>query len=234
MTDEGDHHDHHRDVASGGARAAVFGMSDGLVTNTSLILGFAGAHPSATVVRLAGLAGLVAGACSMAIGELISMQAQRELLEYELGVERHALAHAPQEERAELEALYVRKGLSAGLAAQLATEVMANPELALEVHAREELGVDPGQLGSPTKAALASLVMFSLGAFLPLLPWLFLHGSVAVVTSVVLAAVGSVALGGVLGHFTGRSKVTSALRQLGLTAVAAAITSGIGHLVGAG
>jgi len=161
---------HHRDVRSGGARAAVFGVSDGLVTNVSLILGVAGAHPGGSIVRLTGVAGLVAGAFSMAAGEYLSMQAQRELLQRELEVERQSLRRAPEAERRELTAIYERRGLDPGLAAELVDEVMRDPDVALETHAREELGIDPGSLGSPWRAAVSSFVTFAVGALLPLLP----------------------------------------------------------------
>ncbi|HEX3946332.1 MAG TPA: VIT1/CCC1 transporter family protein, partial [Acidimicrobiales bacterium] len=161
---------HHRDLRSGGIRAAVFGMSDGLVTNVSLILGVAGADPTGSVVRLTGIAGLVAGAFSMAAGEYLSMQAQRELLQRELEVERQSLRRAPEAERRELTAIYERRGLDPVLAAELVGEMMRDPEVALETHAREELGIDPGALGSPWRAAASSFATFALGALLPLLP----------------------------------------------------------------
>ena len=141
------HGEEHRDVAGGTQRAAIFGISDGLVTNVSLIFGFAGAHPTASVVRLAGIAGLVAGAFSMASGEYLSMQAQRELFERELAVERQALIDEPDLERRELISIYKAKGISPELAEDLAETMMRSPELALETHAREELGIDPTAVG---------------------------------------------------------------------------------------
>jgi len=222
----------HRDVRSGGARAAVFGMSDGLVTNVSLILGVAGAHPAASVVRLTGLAGLVAGAFSMAAGEYVSMQAQRELLQRELDVERQSLRRAPEAERRELKAIYVKRGVDPDLATELVAEVMRDPEVALETHAREELGVDPKALGSPWQAAISSFVTFSIGAFLPLIPWLFASGTAATLASVVIGAVAALIVGGALGLFTGRSPLRSAFRQLGVAALAAGVTYGIGTAVG--
>lgn len=223
---------HHRDVRSGGARAAVFGMSDGLVTNVSLILGVAGAHPAASVVRLTGLAGLVAGAFSMAAGEYVSMQAQRELLQRELEVERQSLRRSPEAERRELTAIYEQRGLAPDLAAELVAEVMRDPEVALETHAREELGVDPGALGSSWQAAASSFVTFGIGAFLPLVPWLFTSGTAATLASVVIGAVAALVVGAALGAFTGRSATRSALRQLGVAALAAGVTYGIGRAVG--
>jgi VIT1/CCC1 family predicted Fe2+/Mn2+ transporter len=211
----------------------VFGISDGLVTNVSLILGVAGAHPGGSVVRLTGLAGLVAGAFSMAAGEYVSMQAQRELLQRELEVERQALRKSPDTERRELTAIYESRGLEPALAQELAGEMMRDPDLALETHAREELGINPARLGSPLQAAVSSFVMFALGALLPLLPWLFGSGSAAILASVVIGAVAALAVGAALGVFTGRSPVRSALRQLGLAALAAGATYAVGRLVGA-
>jgi len=228
------HEQPHRNVTSGGARAAVFGMSDGLVTNTSLILGFAGAHPGASVVRLAGLAGLVAGAFSVAAGESDSMTAQRELFERELAIERRAIAETPEGETQELVEVFKRKGLAPELATRLANVVMSDPELALETHAREEFGVDPSSLGSPITATISSFVAFTVGAFIPLVPWLFGSGAAAVAWSIALATVAALTLGAVLGSLTGRSRVRSALRQLAIAALAASVTYGVGHAVGAG
>ncbi|MHB1583146.1 MAG: VIT1/CCC1 transporter family protein [Acidimicrobiales bacterium] len=223
---------HHRDIQSGGARAAVFGVSDGLVTNVSLILGVAGAHSVGTFVRLAGVAGLVAGAFSMAAGEYVSMQGQRELLQRELDVERQALRADPESERRELAAIYEGRGLDPTLAKDLVDEVMADPDLALETHAREELGINPGALGSPILAAGSSFVTFALGAVLPLLPWLVTDGTGATLVSVAIGVVASLVAGAVLARFTGRPPWRSALRQLGVAAVAAGVTYGIGRVVG--
>lgn len=223
---------HHRDVHSGGARAAVFGVSDGLVTNVSLILGVAGAQSTGTFVRLAGLAGLVAGAFSMAAGEYVSMQGQRELLQRELEVERRAIRADPDSERRELAAIYEGRGLDPALARNLVDEVMADPDLALETHAREELGIDPGALGSPVISAVSSFVMFAIGAVLPLIPWLVTNGLIATVVSMAIGAVASLAVGAVLAGFTGRPMVHSALRQLAVATVAAGVTYGVGRLVG--
>ena len=209
-------------------------MSDGLVTNVSLILGFAGAHPAGSVVRLAGLAGLVAGAFSMGAGEFLSMTVQRELFERELDIERRALRESPEGETEELVEIFTRKGLPAELARRFATEVMANPELALETHAREEFGVDPSALGSPAKAASSSFVAFVIGAFLPLLPWLFTGGGIAVGWSLGIAAAGAAALGAVLGRLSGLQWWIGALRSLGIAVLAAGVTSAVGHAVGSG
>ena len=224
----------HRDIRGGGARAAVFGVSDGLVTNVSLVLGMAGANPGGSIVRLAGVAGLIAGSFSMATGEYVSMTAQRELSERELEVERRALSHSPDEERAELRGMYVRRGIDPGVATDMANQVMQDPDLALETHAREELGIELEKLGSPWQAAAASFVTFAVGAFIPLAPWLFTSGTLALLLSIVLGGLGALAVGAVLARFTERNAVVSALRQLGVTAVAAAVTYGVGRAVGTG
>jgi VIT1/CCC1 family predicted Fe2+/Mn2+ transporter len=223
---------HHRDIRGGGARAAIFGVSDGLVTNVSLVLGIAGASPGGSVVRLAGLAGLVAGSFSMAAGEYISMTAQRELMERELDVERRALKRSPEGEARELQVMYERRGIDPGVARDMVDQVMQDPQLALETHAREELGINVEQLGSPMQAALSSFVTFALGAFIPLLPWLYGKGTTAIITSVIFGAIASLLVGGVLAAFTERPKVRSALRQLAITAVAAAVTYGVGRAIG--
>jgi len=163
MTDQGDstHRTHeamehqHRNIRDGGARAAVFGISDGLVSNVSLVLGIAAAHTPNNVVRLAGFAGLLGGAFSMAAGEYVSMRAQRELFEREIEIERTEIRRSPDIERQELATLYEGRGLEPALAGQLATTMMEDPDRALEAHAREELGIDPNSLGSPIQAALS-------------------------------------------------------------------------------
>ncbi|MBV8980435.1 MAG: VIT1/CCC1 transporter family protein [Acidimicrobiia bacterium] len=224
---------HHRDIRGGTARAAVFGVSDGLVSNVSLVLGVAaGAHDAQGAVRLAGLAGLIAGAVSMAIGEYVSMTAQAELLQRELDLERRELKRVPEAERRELAHIYRSRGVDAETADTLASEMMRDPDLALETHAREELGIDPNALGSPIRAAASSFVSFAIGALIPLLPWFFGGGRSYVAASIVLGAVAAFAVGAALARFTGRSVVRSAGRQLLLSAVAAAITYGIGAAVG--
>lgn len=211
----------------------MFGVSDGLVTNVSLVLGAVGAHPGPGVVRLAGVAGLVAGACSMAAGEYVSMQAQRELLQRELRVERDEIERRPEGEWRELVHIYEGRGVAPDVARQLADEMMRTPELALETHAREELGVNPSDLGSPIKAGASSFVSFALGALLPLLPWLVGSGTAAIVASIVVAAVAALVVGGTLAVFTRRPMVWSSVRQLLISAGAAAVTFGIGAAVGA-
>jgi VIT1/CCC1 family predicted Fe2+/Mn2+ transporter len=225
---------HHRDIAAGGARAAIFGVSDGLVTNVALVLGIAGANPGGSIVRLTGVAGLVAGSFSMAAGEYLSMTAQRELLERELDVERRALSRSPEGETNELRRMYEQRGIDPSVARDMATQVMADPELALETHAREEMGISTSNLGSPLQAALASFVTFAIGAFVPLLPWLYSKGNPALIASIVLGAVASLTVGVVLAAFTERPMVRTAVRQLLVAAVAAGVTYGVGSAIGAG
>ncbi len=227
------HPERHRQVNDGWARAAIFGASDGLVTNVSLILGFAGAHPGHSVVRLAGLAGLVAGAFSMASGEYLSMRAQRELFEREIDVERRAIEQFPAAERAELEQIFIARSIEPELAAQLADGMMRDPELALRAHTREELGIDPSAIGNPMRAALFSLVAFAIGALIPLLPWLLTSSGNELWWSIGLSAVASFALGGLIGWFTDKGVWRTGLRQLVITSMAAAVTWFVGHAVGA-
>lgn len=219
----------HRAVQGGSARAAVFGVSDGLVTNVSLIVGIAGAHPAADVVRIAGLAGLVAGACSMAIGEYVSMRAHRELLEREILKERLEIQQFPEAEQRELAAIYRSRGLDCELAQRLASAVMTNEDLAVETHAREELGIDRSSLGSAVPAAASSFTTFAVGAAVPLVPWLVTSGAAAFIATVVAAGLLASVVGGALGIFTGKPVVRSAFRQLVLSAIAATIAFGVGN-----
>lgn len=224
--------EHHRDIQGGGARAAVFGISDGLVSNVSLILGLAGANPPSSVIRLAGFAGLLGGAFSMAAGEYISMRAQRELFEREIEIERKEIERHPRSELRELIHLYEGRGIPSELAQQLATEVMSDPQLALETHTREELGVNPDSLGRPVQAAVASFVTFAVGAIIPLFPFLVGSGGGAVLLAIALAGAAALIVGALLSFFTGRSWVFSALRQLSICAVAGAVTYGVGRAIG--
>ncbi len=228
------HDDHHRDFTTGSARAAVFGVMDGLVSNVGLILGFAGAGPSSSVVRLAGIGGLIAGAVSMAAGEYNSMRAQTELFEAELDLERTELAENTHFEQLELAQIYQSRGVPTDDAHRLAATMMRDPELALRTHAREELGIDPDAFGSPVKAAVSSFVSFVVGALVPLLPWFFGSGTAATVASVLLGVVGAAVVGVVLTRFTGRSRVRTAGRHVVISAAASAIGYGVGSLVGAG
>lgn len=223
---------HHRDVQGGTARAAVFGVSDGLVSNVAIVLGFAGANTGAGLVRLAGLAGLIGGAVSMAAGEYISMTAQSELLERELEMERLELLRRPEAERRELAQLYRARGVDDATAEELATALSRDPELALQTHAREELGIDPDSLGRPVSAAGWSFVTFSVGASIPLLPYFFGSGTAALVAAVILGIAAALTVGALLARFTGRPVARSAARQLLFSAIPAAITFGIGSAVG--
>ncbi|MHB1536765.1 MAG: VIT1/CCC1 transporter family protein [Acidimicrobiales bacterium] len=222
----------HRDVQGSAARAGVLGAGDGLITNISLVLGVAGANASAATVRLAGIAGLLAGAFSMAAGELVSVQAQDELVQRELQVEKEELRHSPEEERRELAAMYRARGVPAADADVVARILSANDKLALDTHARLELGIDPDAGGSARRASVASFFSFAVGAALPLLPWLFASGGTAVLLSIVIGAGAAMALGALIGFFTGRGLARTACRQLIAAAVAAAITYGVGALVG--
>jgi VIT1/CCC1 family predicted Fe2+/Mn2+ transporter len=212
----------------------VFGVSDGLVSNVGLILGVAGAGPEAGVVRVAGLAGLIAGAISMAAGEYNSMKVQSELLERELELERIELRRNPQYETAELTQIYASRGMDPVAARDTAEAMMADPELALEAHAREELGIDPGSLGSPIGAATSSFVAFSLGALVPLVPWFVGSGDAAVVASLALAVVAAVVVGVVIARLTERPFPRMVVRQVLFTVVPAVVTYAIGSLVGVG
>jgi VIT1/CCC1 family predicted Fe2+/Mn2+ transporter len=223
---------HHRDVQGGTARAAVFGVSDGLVSNVAIVLGFAGANPGPGLVRLAGLAGLIGGAVSMAAGEYVSMTAQAELLERELEMERLELRRRPEAERKELAQIYRSRGVDEATAEQLATALSRDPELALQTHAREELGIDPESLGQPVRAALWSFVTFSVGASIPLLPYFFGTGTAAMVAAIVLGVIAALAVGAALAKFTGRPMGRSAGRQLLFSAVPAVVTYVIGSAVG--
>lgn len=236
MVAHGDPHLMHRPVAGGLARAAVFGVNDGLVTNVSLIIGLAGSGADSSIVRLAGIAGAVAGAVSMAAGEWVSISAQNELIERELSVERRELINNPQAETAELAEIYAAHGMEPEQARRAAADVMRTPEDALAVHAREELGVDPDALGSPWRAAILSLVCFLFGACLPLLPWLGATAGPAddgrTVASVVIGVVAAAAVGIAIGRSTERSVVRAAVRQVLIVLGACAVTYLIGEAIG--
>jgi VIT1/CCC1 family predicted Fe2+/Mn2+ transporter len=224
------HGHHHRDVSGGWLRPAVFGAMDGLVTNVSLIAGVGGGGGGAHTIVLTGLAGLVAGACSMATGEYVSVSSQNELILAEVDKERLELKHNPRAEQLELAAMLRARGVSAGTALRAAAEISAHPDQALAVHALEELGVDPAELPSPAVAAGASLASFGVGAVIPLFPYLVGLNLLGVALG--LAAVAAVAGGGMVARLTGRPFWRGAIRQLLLGAAAAAITFGIGAAVG--
>jgi VIT1/CCC1 family predicted Fe2+/Mn2+ transporter len=225
----------HRDVSGGWLRPAVFGAMDGLVTNASLIAGVGGgmhavSGSSSGALILTGLAGLAAGAFSMATGEFVSVSSQNELVDAEVGKERLELANHPDAERRELAAVFVRRGVDADLADQVARQISAHPEQALRVHVSEELGVDHQELPSPVTAAGASLVTFAIGALIPLLPYLAGFGSLR--NAMIFAAVAAFAGGGLVSRITNRPFLSGAMRQLVLAAIATGLTYGIGVLVG--
>jgi len=223
---------HRADGQRGTFRAAIFGVNDGLVSNLSLVMGVAGASTDARFVLLAGVAGLLAGAFSMAAGEYVSMGAQRELFENEIATERRELVEDPQGERKELELIYESKGMTEAAAAKLASHMMKDPVIALDTHAREELGLDMDQLGSPWGAAISSFVAFVVGAIIPVLPYVFLLSQAAFKTSLALSALALLGVGAVISSFTGRALLFSALRMLLIGSLAAGITYLVGSLVG--
>jgi len=224
----------HRTGGGGTMRASIFGVSDGLVSNASLIMGFAGARTEGKFVLLAGIAGLLAGAFSMATGEYVSMRAQRELFERQIELERGELEAAPEEEQRELALIYQAKGLPAEQAEAMAARLMENPEVALDTLVREELGLDPSALGSPWGASIGSFLAFAAGAFVPVFPFLFGANASTpfVIASAALTGVALFAVGGLLSLLTGRGVLISGGRQLALGAAAGALTFGIGHLIG--
>jgi VIT1/CCC1 family predicted Fe2+/Mn2+ transporter len=220
----------HRDVNGGWLRPAVFGAMDGLVSNLALMTGVAGGQAGQHTVVLSGLAGLAAGAFSMAAGEYTSVASQRELVEAELAVERRELCTHPKDEEAELAALYESRGVEARLAREVARQLSRDPEQALEIHAREELGVDPGDLPSPAVAAVSSFGSFALGALLPVLPYLL--GASALWPAVLLALAGLFLCGAVVAKVTTRTWWYSGLRQLALGGAAAGVTYALGAMFG--
>ncbi|HEX7125924.1 MAG TPA: VIT1/CCC1 transporter family protein [Thermodesulfobacteriota bacterium] len=225
---------HHGTRGGGNLRAAVFGVNDGLVSNATLILGVAGAATSHETVLLAGLAGLLAGALSMAAGEYVSVRSQREMYEYQIGLERAELAQYPEDEAAELALIYRTRGLGEAEATQMARQIVADPERALRVLAREELGVDPEDLGSPWGAAVSSFVSFALGGAVPVLPFLAGAGALALPAAIGLTALSLFGVGAALSLFTGRGAVRGGLRMLGVGGGAGVVAYLIGHVVGAG
>ncbi|HEX6137069.1 MAG TPA: VIT1/CCC1 transporter family protein [Casimicrobiaceae bacterium] len=223
----------HRGLGGGGnLRAGVFGVSDGLVSNASLILGVAGATSDAKVIVLTGVAGMAAGAFAMAAGEYVSVRSQRELYEYQIALERDELKQYPEAEAQELALIYAAKGLPAKQADRLAKRLVADPENALDTLAREELGLNPGELGSPVGAAVSSLCAFASGAFVPLAPYLFAVGANGLGWVVGLTAAGLFGVGAMLSLFTGRSAVLSGARMLMLGALAGGATFAIGRALG--
>ncbi|MGW2964216.1 VIT1/CCC1 transporter family protein [Streptomyces sp. NPDC001220] len=218
---------------SGALRAAVFGVNDGLVSNTALVMGFAGSGVSGTAVLFAGVAGLLAGAFSMAAGEYISMRSQREAYEREIAVAADRLRADPGTQEAELTQVYRDKGLDTEDARHVATTIMRDHDTALNTMVREGLGLDPDELGSPWSAAFSSLASFAVGALAAVLPFLFLSGTAALFLAVALAGSALFAVGGAIGLLNGRSPLRCGARQLFVGALAAAAVFGIGHVIGA-
>ena len=222
----------HRTAGGGSLRAAVFGVSDGLVSNLSLVMGFAGAGADPQFVLLAGLSGLLAGAASMAAGEYVSMKAQRELFERQIELEAAELAVSPEEEVQELALIYRAKGIPRDDADRLARQLTSNPEIALDALVREELGLDPSELGSPINAAASSFAAFGLGAVLPVVPYFFGGTTLIVALSIALSGVALFGVGALLSLFTGRSVLFSGGRQLLIGAAAATLTFALGSIIG--
>jgi VIT1/CCC1 family predicted Fe2+/Mn2+ transporter len=222
----------HKAPGSGGLRAAVFGVNDGLVSNASLILGVAGANAEPSVIVLSGVAGLLAGAFSMAAGEYISVRAQREFYEYQIALEREELDQYPQEEAAELALIYEAKGVAPEEAQRVASTLIRDPDQALDTLAREELGLNPAELGSPWVAAIASFLAFAAGALIPLLPYLLLSGQTALLGTLVVTALSLFGVGATISLFTGKRAVYGGLRMLAIGAAAGAATWLIGKGLG--
>ncbi len=221
----------HKGVESGGnLRAAVFGINDGLVSNASLVMGVAGATSDQGIIYLSGVAGMLAGAFSMAAGEYISVRSQRELYEYQIGLERDELEKYPEEEAEELALIYNARGVPMEDARDLANKMMKDPEHALETLAREELGLNPDDLGSPWGASLSSFTAFAIGAFVPLIPFVTGIGGVGASALITLGSLFFV--GALLSLFTGRSARRSGLRMVLIGGVAGVVTYVVGSLLG--
>jgi len=224
----------HRGVGGNALRAAVLGSNDGLVSNLSLVMGVAGADLASHTILITGLAGLLAGACSMAMGEWLSVQSSRELYERQIEVEADEIAEAPEEEQEELALIYQAKGLPADEARALAAKMMADRENVLDTLTREELGINPEELGgSAWEAAISSFVLFVAGAIVPVIPFVFLAGRSAVATSLGLSAVALFLIGSAITLLTGRGAVRAGIRQLLIGMCAAGVTFCVGKLIGA-
>lgn len=225
--------EHHQDsMASGSLRASVFGINDGLISNTGLILGIAGAGTGNTTILLAGIAGLLAGAFSMAAGEYISVRSQREMYEYQIDLEKAELAEYPEEEADELAQIYEAHGMEKGEARHSAAHIINDPKRALDELTRTELGLNPGDLGSPWVVALASFFAFAIGAAIPVAPFLFMRGAHTLTISVALSGLGLFLAGAATSLFTGRSAIRAGLRMLAIGGAAGLLTFAIGHLLG--
>ena len=223
----------HSNLGGGGnLRAAVFGANDGLVSNASLVMGVAAATQDARFILLTGIAGLVAGAASMAAGEYVSVRSQRELYEYQIQLEREELEEYPEEEAEELALIYNARGVSMEQARSMANELMQNKEHALDTLTREELGLNPDDLGSPVMAALSSFAAFAFGALIPLLPFLYSGLAAPVMATMILTAISLFSIGALISLFTGKSALKGGLRMLLIGGSASALTYVIGMLLG--
>ena len=222
----------HMASRGGSLRAAVFGINDGLVSNFSLVMGFAGAEAKPEYILLAGVAGLLAGSFSMAAGEYVSMRAQRELFEQQIAMEKQELEMSPKEEEEELSLIYQAKGIPEADARLMARRIVENPRTAIDTLAREELGLDPSQLGSPWGAAGSSFVAFIVGAIVPVLPYLFAAGGTAWMMSGLLSCLALFSVGALISIFTARGPLVSGLRMLAIGLLASATTYGVGWLLG--
>ena len=223
----------HRSVGGNAIRAAVLGGNDGLVSNFSLVMGIAGATAGGSGVLLAGLAGLLAGALSMALGEWISVKSSQELYENQMQLEMEELKTSPEDEKREIALIYMAKGIDEEQAQQMAADVMEDTRLAHEILVKEELGINAEELkGSAMEAAIYSFILFSVGAVVPVLPFMFLSGMTAILLSVSASAVGLFFIGAAITLFTGKNVWLSGLRQVAFGLAAAAITFAIGNLIG--
>ncbi len=223
----------HRAVGGNALRAAVLGANDGLVSVLSLVMGVAGAHSSNKAILVAGLAGTLAGACAMAMGEWLSVQSARELYQNQIAIESKELETLPEEEKQELALIYQAKGLDAESARSLADKLLSDKASALDTLAREELGINPEELGgSAWEAALTSFLLFALGGILPIIPYFFITGWQGIFASAGMGAIGLFALGAASSMLTGTRFWKSSIRQVVIGLAAAAVTFGIGRLVG--
>ncbi len=222
----------HETRASSLLRPVVFGANDGLVSNLALVMGVAGAQAAPQVIVLAGIAGLLAGAFSMGVGEYISVQSQRELLDYQLDYQRHQLREAPDQERRILADIYRRRGFPEDEAAHFVDRVFADPETATQLLIFEEVGLDARSIGSPWAAGISSFFAFTLGALVPLVPYLLTAGGVAFTWSLLLSLGALFGLGITISRLTRRNPLATALRQVLLGGVAAAVTFAVGSLIG--
>jgi VIT1/CCC1 family predicted Fe2+/Mn2+ transporter len=222
----------HRFSSGSNLRAAVLGVNDGLVSNFSLVMGVAGGTNQADFVLLAGVAGLLAGAFSMAAGEYVSVRSQRDVYEYQITIEKAELQEFPEEEEDELALIYEAKGIAPEDARSIAKQIMENPNAALDTMAREELGLDPEELGSPWGAATSSFAAFVAGAIIPILPYIFDAGTLTFILSTVLSSGALLLVGGMLSTLSAKNPLWGAFRMLLAGGAAAAVTFGIGHLIG--